>query len=362
MKWFKEQGWDVHVAANGQLELPFVDQKVDIPIQRSPLSSKNISAYQQLKALIDNNHYHIIHCHTPMGGVLARLASRDARRSGTKVIYTAHGFHFFKGAPLKNWFFYYPIEKRLAHYTDCLITINQEDYQLARTRGFKAGHIEHVHGVGVDTSHFHPINDEEKLDLRKSFGYQPNDFLMFYAAEFNQNKNQQLLIRALALIINDVPHAKLLLAGAGKLQKECQELVNELNISQQVDFLGYRDNIKPYLQMSDLAVGSSLREGLPVNIMEAMACGLPVVANDNRGHRELIGDGETGHLESNQSIENFAEKLKEVALDKERRKWLGLAGQSRIKNYYSVDRVLVELSDIYKLYMDGEGGLQWALH
>ena len=131
LKWFKEQGWQVHIAASGELELPYTDQKFNIPIQRSPFRMKNFEAYNKLKQLMDHNKYDIIHCHTPMGGVLARLAARKTRANGTKVIYTAHGFHFCKGAPLINWLTYYPIEKMLANDTDCLITINQEDYQIA---------------------------------------------------------------------------------------------------------------------------------------------------------------------------------------------------------------------------------------
>ena len=153
MKWFKEQGWEVHVAASGNMNLPYVDQKFDIPIQRSPLVIKNIQAYQDLNVLINEHQYEIIHCHTPMGGVLARLAARNARKNGTKVIYTAHGFHFCKGAPITNWLLYYPIEKILASFTDCLITINQEDYQLA-TKRFKTKQIEHVNGVGVNIEEF----------------------------------------------------------------------------------------------------------------------------------------------------------------------------------------------------------------
>ena len=157
-----------------------------------------------------------------MGGVLARLAARTARKNGTKVIYTAHGFHFCKGAPLANWLLYYPIEKTLAHFTDCLITINTEDYQLAK-RHFKAEKIEHVHGVGVNTDKFKPVGEEQRKQLRKQYGYKEDDFLLFYAAEFNQNKNQQLLIEALALIKEEVPNARLLLAGKGPLLEECQE-------------------------------------------------------------------------------------------------------------------------------------------
>ena len=147
--------------ANGNIDLPYVDEKFDLPIQRSPIHIKNIRAYQELHYLINIHQYKIIHCHTPMGGVLARMAARKARRIGTNVIYTAHGFHFCNGAPLTNWLLYYPAEWLLAKHTDCLITINTEDYQLA-TRRFRVGDIKHVNGVGVDTDVFKPINAEVK--------------------------------------------------------------------------------------------------------------------------------------------------------------------------------------------------------
>ena len=200
MKWFTEQNWEVHIAANGNMDLPFVHKKYQIPIQRSPFHRDNMKAYLELKSIIADNHYDIIHCHTPLGGVLARLAARKARKYGTKVIYTAHGFHFCRGTPLLNWIVYYPIEKGLAHLTDCLITINEEDYTLARRNKFSAKRIERVHGVGVNTDHYRPVSLLQNYGLRQQYGYEPDDILLFYAAEFNRNKNQQLLIRALALI------------------------------------------------------------------------------------------------------------------------------------------------------------------
>ncbi|HET7656705.1 MAG TPA: glycosyltransferase, partial [Bacillales bacterium] len=200
LRWFKERGWEVHVAANGQLMLPYVDHKFDLNIERSPLGKSNIAAYRELKEIIHSNDYDIIHCHTPVGGALARLAARKARLRGTKVIYTAHGFHFCKGSQVLNWILYYPIERMLARYTDCLITINQEDEEFARRHLFHAGRIEHVHGVGVDTERFKPIEEKQKDEWRKANGYEPGAFLMFYAAEFNKNKNQQLLIRSMALV------------------------------------------------------------------------------------------------------------------------------------------------------------------
>ncbi|WP_026591899.1 glycosyltransferase family 4 protein [Bacillus sp. UNC437CL72CviS29] len=350
MKWFKEQGWEVHVAAAGNMELPYVDKKYEISIQRSPLQFKNIKAYKELKAIIDENGYKIIHCHTPMGGVITRLAARNARKYGTKVLYTAHGFHFCKGAPLINWLLYYPIEKIMANYTDCLITINQEDYNLAVQRRFKAVKIEPVHGVGVDTEYFKPVDEIQKLCIRSEMGYKPNDFLMFYAAEFNKNKNQQFLIRSLALIKDIVPNAKLLLAGNGPLLEDCKDLAKQIGVYEMVDFLGYRNDIPKFLPACDIAVASSLREGLPVNIMEAMACGLPIIASENRGHLELVEDEVNGHIISNQDAQVFALKVVEMSKSKELLVKMGIESKRKVHKY-SIIQVKSELSSIYGKYI-----------
>ncbi|MCY9660260.1 glycosyltransferase family 4 protein [Paenibacillus chondroitinus] len=361
MKWFKEQGWEVHVAANGNMDLPYVDAKFNIAIQRSPFQLKNLKAYGELKSIIDENKYDIIHCHTPMGGVLARLAAREARKSGTKVIYTAHGFHFCKGASRLNWMVYYPLEKILSYLTDCLITINEEDYQLAVDRRFRAGRIEHVHGVGVDTVRFHPINDLHKNELKVKAGYNSEDILLFYAAEFNQNKNQQMLIQALALIKNDVPNTKLLLAGEGPLQEQCRNLARELGVEHQVDFLGYRDDIHLILPMCDVAVASSLREGLPVNMMEAMACALPVVASSNRGHRELVLNDNNGWIVEPNDYEVMAMRIKQLAQSKDLRSKLGDHGRNMVEIRYAIQTVLNEKRSIYSLYMNEKVDVMWAI-
>jgi glycosyltransferase EpsD len=361
MKWFKEQGWEVHVAASGEIELPFVDAKYNIPIQRSPLHMKNIGAYKELKTIIDQNEYKIIHCHTPMGGMLARLAARDARKADTKVIYTAHGFHFCKGAPFVNWLIYYPIEKTMARYTDCLITINEEDYTLALKR-LKVKQIEHVHGVGINTELFIPLLESEKEECKKSFGYQPDDFLLFYAAEFNKNKNQQMLLHSLALIKDEVPNAKLLLAGEGPLLESCRELATNLGINHMVNFLGFRNDIQEIVPMCDVAVASSLREGLPVNIMEAMACELPVVAIDNRGHKELVHNNKNGWIIGNNDTIEFSNKIKNLARNKDRKREFGTSGRNMILNKHSIDKVLAEKSKIYKSYMEEMEEDKWAIH
>lgn len=361
LKWFKEQGWQVDVAASGQIDLPYTDNKYDIKVQRSPFSRKNIKAYQQLKQIIKQNNYEIIHCHTPLGGVLTRLAAKVARKQGTKVIYTAHGFHFCKGAPLINWLLYYPIEKYLSRHTDSLITINQEDFSLATKKRFKATEIKLIHGVGVDTKQFKPVEPHKKASLKKSFGYQVNDFLLFNAAEFNKNKNQQHLIRSLALVKNHLPHAKLLLAGEGDLQDECKALANRLGISHMVNFLGFRKDVKQLLQASDIAVTASFREGLPVNVMEAFACGLPVVAVDNRGHRDLIEHRVNGLMISVWDPLLFAYQLRELAGDSLLRERLGGQGRKLIENKFSTNKILSIKSEVYQGFMKEQEGIKWAV-
>ncbi|MFB5197809.1 glycosyltransferase family 4 protein [Neobacillus sp. KR4-4] len=350
LKWFKEQGWEVHVAASGEMKLPYVDKKFTIPVQRSPFHKMNLRAYHELKKIIEDHQYSIIHCHTPMGGVLTRLAARITRKHGTKVIYTAHGFHFCNGAPLLNWLLYYPIEKVLSSFTDCLITINQEDYLLAKSHRFKAKSIKQVHGVGVNTEIFKPVEESQKNQLRESLGYKPNDFLMFYAAEFNKNKNQKLLIESLALIRDEVPNARLLLAGEGPLLNNCIEIARSLKVDDMIHFLGFRNDIENLLKMSDLAVASSLREGLPVNIMEAMSCGLPVIATINRGHSELVENDKNGYVLCTDDSKNFSLKILDVYKSKELCKKFGLAGTNKMKTY-SLSKVITELKEIYSIYM-----------
>ncbi|ASN06001.1 glycosyltransferase family 1 protein [Virgibacillus necropolis] len=361
MKWFKEQGWEVHVAAAGEIDLAYTDHKYSIPFQRSPYNRSNIKVYKQLKKIMEQNNYEIIHCHTPIGGLIGRLAARVFRSQGTKVIYTAHGFHFCKGAPLINWLFYYPIEKWLSYYTDCLITINQEDYQLAKNQ-FKAKQIEHVHGVGIDNNRFKPVTANKKVELKKSFGYKADDFLLFYAAEFNRNKNQSFLLRSLALIKDEVPNARLLFAGEGALFENCLEQAKTLGISHMVDFLGFRNDIHKLVPMCDIAVASSFREGLPVNIMEAMACGLPVVAVDNRGHRELIHNNENGWLVKNNAIDIFSQKVVQLATSKGLKENFGENSRDLILSTYSINNVLAEKSRIYTTYMEERRELEWAIH
>lgn len=350
-KWFKQLGWEVHVAASGQTRLPYVDEKFSIPIRRSPFHPQNLAVYRQLKKVIETNEYDIVHCHTPVGGVLARLASRHARRNGTKVLYTAHGFHFCSGAPMKNWVLYYPVEKWLSAYTDCLITINEEDYTRAKGLQRPGGMTEKIHGIGVNTDRFRPVSLEEQHRLRKKHGFRKDDFILIYPAELNLNKNHKLLIEAAALLKDKIPELRLVFAGEGAMEQTYRDLAEKLGASRNVCFYGFCRDIHELIQLADVSVASSIREGLGMNVLEGMAAEKPAIATDNRGHREIIRDGKNGFLIKMGDNAAFADRIEQLYLEPELRRSLGQEGRQTALRF-SEARTVEEMADIYSVYMD----------
>ena len=345
LKFFKEQGYEVHVATNGDDKIPYCDKKIKIPFERSPFKLNNLRAIKELRKIINNEKYDIIHTHTPMGSVVTRLAAKKARKKGTRVIYTAHGLHFFKGAPLINWLIFYPVEKYLSRYTDTLILINKEDYELVKNK-FKCKNVEYVPGVGIDENKFNfKMTNKEKKELRESLGLKTDDFVMIYPAELNKNKNQLLLIRTMANLVKSNNNIHLLLPGKDSYNSYYHNLVKEKQLDNNIHFLGFRKDIPKLLTISDIAVASSKREGLPVNIMEAMYVGLPIVATDCRGQRDLVKNNINGYLISQDDEKKFAycinELLKKDIYDRFRNN-----NQEEIKNYL-LDNILKEMKSIY---------------
>lgn len=321
LRLFKENGYEVHVATNGNEEIPYCDKKIKISFERSPLRINNLKAIKQLRKVINDEKYDIIHTHTPMGSVVTRIAAKKARKKyGTRVIYTAHGFHFFDGAPLKNWLLFYPVEKYLSKYTDTLITINQEDYNLAKNKFKKCKDVQYVPGVGIDEAKFaFEMAKEDKKELRRSLGLSEDNFVMIYPAEISKRKRQIWLINTISSLLKENNNIHLLLPGKDSLNGECQRLVKKLNLDNQIHFLGYRKDIPKLLNISNIALSSASQEGLPVNIMEAMYTGLPVVASNCRGNRDLIENGKNGYLvDLNDSINfvNCIMKAKELKIEK----------------------------------------------
>ncbi len=350
LKWFKDNGFEVHVASRGELNIPHCDVKYNVPFVRAPYGLENLKAYVELKKIIDENDYRIIHCHTPMGGVVTRLAARAARKRGTKVLYTAHGFHFFKGAPLINWLLFYPVEKFLSRYTDGIITINSEDLTLVRERNFKTQEAFKIYGIGVNTERFKKISPEEKRQLREKYGYAKEDFILIYAAEFIHRKNHKFILDAMPQLKASIPRLKVLFAGRGALLEEMQAYAKSKGINGQVEFLGFRSDIEQLMALSDVGISSSRQEGLGLNLAEEMHCGLPVVAAVNRGHREMVADGRNGFLFEQNNYDQFITGIKKLYED--RNLWRQFSEEAIASaQRFTIEHSLKKMADIYQKYL-----------
>lgn len=346
-------GCEVHVAARNNLaeknglKLDFVEKVFDIPFSRSPKSKDNLKAEKMLKQIINEGHYDVIHCNTPMGGIITRIAAKQARKSGTRLIYTAHGFHFYEGSPKKNWMVYYPIEKYFSRKTDTLITITHEDYRLAKKK-FHC-QVEHIHGVGVDENRYFPVSKEEKLRLRKEMGFGENQKLLLCVGELLPNKNQKMAIRAMQKIVKQYPDAILFIAGNGPEKENLENEIKQCNLENNVKMLGYCTHLQDYQHIIDVLVACSYREGLPLNIVESMLSGNPVVASINRGHKELIHNGENGYLVSVNDSDAMADKIMDLFADKQKSEELSKNAYDFAMDYCFTS-VKKELEEIYSSF------------
>jgi len=346
LKYFQDQGYEVHVATNGHEEMKHCDVKHIVPIERSPYKWNNIKAIFQMRKLLKENKYELIHTHTPMGSVVTRIAALKTRKKNkTRVIYTAHGFHFYEGAPVMNWLVFYPTEKILARYTDTLITINQEDHKRAKSK-FKT-RVEYVPGVGIDEKKFNlKMSEFDKSELRKSLGLKPNDFLIIYPAELSVRKRQIWLINSVKDLLINKSNIHLLLPGRDSLNGQCQELSKEYGLNNQIHFLGFRNDIPKLLSISNLSLSTSFQEGFPVNIMEAMYVGLPIIVSDCRGSRDLIRNNENGFIVDLDDNENFVNRIIEVKNNNP--KISLLSNQAKIDSRkYTLDKIMKRLTNIY---------------
>ena len=291
---------------------------------------QNMKALWQVEALMKQNTYEFCHCHSPIGGVVARIAGHRTR---TKVIYTAHGFHFYQGAPVMNWLVYYPVEKMLSRWTDVLITINHEDYKLAKKK-FKMKKLTYVPGIGIDTQR-EGLSQKEKEEKRKELGIPQDAFLITNAAEFTPNKNQKTVIEAIEQLHN--PNIYFVMCGIGEKKAELEQYVKEHGLEEHIRFVGFRNDLHEILQISDCFVLSSFREGLSVALMEAMAEGLPVVCGRIRGNVDLVKNGFGGLLlapEDIKAYENAFIKLYEMRQRKPGMfEQMGITNQKNIKMF-----------------------------
>lgn len=297
VKLLQSMGWKVHYASNFENPIYECDKAFleengiichNIEIQKSPFDIvHNFRAFMKVLKIVKKENIKAVHCHNPVGGVLGRLAGKFGA-GHPYVIYTAHGFHFYKNAPLKNWLVFYPVEKLMAHSTNQIVTINREDEKRANSFHLrKSGAVVRIPGVGLDMDRF-CVKKSEKTRMREKLGFAKDTFVVLSVGELNSNKNHASVIRAIANLKKE--NLVYVICGEGPDRKKLEDLVKELAVEKQVFLCGYQQKIEDYLQCADCFVFPSIREGLGMAALEAMACGLPLIAGDNRGTREYAKD------------------------------------------------------------------------
>lgn len=314
----------------------------NIAFARSPLKTENLNAYKQLKRIINSNSYDLIHCHTPTAAMLTRLAARKARKKGCTVMYTCHGFHFHRSAPKKNWLVYYPIERFLSLFCDYIVTINKEDYNRAKT--FYAKNVRYIPSVGVDINRIKNIS-VNKLEFKKSLGIPEDAIMLLSIGEMIERKNHQVIIKALGeLKRDDIYYA---ICGKGPLKEELQKLAEKLGISDNVKFLGFRQDIPQLCHTADISAFPSRIEGLGLAGIEAMAAGVPLVSSNVHGILDYVEDGKTGFTCDPDDYKGFAQAIEKLASDAKLREEMKTAC-IKATEPFEIENALNVMWDIYK--------------
>ena len=364
----QSMGYEVHYAANYHTPSYGTDNhrldgtgiiRHQIDFIRNPFNLQNIKVYRQLKTVMSKERFDLVHCHTPMGGVIARLVAHSTKTS--PVIYTAHGFHFFKGASLINWLCYYPMEKFLSHFTDEQICINQEDYQRAKKK-FHAKHVSYIPGVGLDTDKTKNLID---INIKKhELGLPADRLILLSTGELIQRKNHETVIRAIGKLkaecSDSLKSEKMkfhyVICGHGKLEEYLKKLAEKLQVNDCISFLGYREDMMEIYQIADLFIFPSFQEGLPMALLEAMAYGLPVICSDIRGSRDLMGTNakapfdccEGGILVAKaDDVSAYSKAIELLLVDHRKRQEMGEKNSLRTTDF-SIKTVKESMEKIYR--------------
>jgi glycosyltransferase involved in cell wall biosynthesis len=323
----------------------FVGEKSSIPcvvehisINTNPLNPSNRAALKQVCEIIKKYDIQAIQCSTPIGGLIGRLAGKKMHIS--PVIYSAHGFLFFKGAPLINRTVYKWEEDFLARYTDVLITITEEDYNAAQKIKIRSGRKPFlIHGAGVKGGVTVDIDRNEK---RRSLGVPEDAFIIVSAGELNKNKNTEVIVKAL----KDVDGAHYIACGVGPEKENLEKLAQECGVTDRFHLMGYRTDMPEIMACADVFTMMAFREGMPRAVLEAMDLGLPCVGSDTRGIRDLI-DNDGGFICKPTDAMAFAEAFTKLRDNPEMQEMMGEHNRSKV-NDYSADVVRDELTSIYR--------------
>ena len=288
-----------------------------VRLRRSPVAPINFVGYCDMKKVIKSGKYDLIWTNEPVMGIVTRLASQGVRKSGTKVMYMTHGFHFYTGAPKKNWIIFYSIEQWASRLCDIIVTVNREDYQRAKKMHAKS--VKYIHGIGINPDRL--SKDQTATNIRQELNLNPDDFLVISVGELNENKNHQVIIKAVGKLKD--PQIHYIICGKGDQLEKLKDLANELGILDNVHFLGYRMDVLDICKQADLFVFPSHREGLPIAPLEAMFCGLPLVTSNIRGPVDFMKEGKTGYLCSPDDVNAFAKNIKNLKMNPQLRIQMG---------------------------------------
>jgi glycosyltransferase EpsD len=345
IQYFQSRGCQVDVACRMDVPVPEADQTFDLPCDRNPFKGGLLESAKILSEIIISNKYDAVICNTLSGGIIARLAMRKVRRKAkagliAKLFYIVHGLHFFEGAPLSRWVLGYPLEKLLAPMTDVIITINAADEKMVK-KCLRPGAVERIPGIGCKFDRFRScvVTSEGRSDIRSSFGIGEDDLTLIYVAEINDNKNQGMLLDVMDKIRDQRPGVKLLLVGPehddGQLSERAGQEAQTAGRKEDIIFAGWRNDVPRLLKCADIYVASSKSEGLPINLLEAMSCGLPVIAGKNRGHSEILDHGSNGFLVERGDAAAMAEYVLKVTEDPTLKQTLTSQAQEDIQRYAS---------------------------
>lgn len=343
-----DMGYDVYLGTNRKdpegLECELPVKLYDSHTYRSLTAfGDNKIAYKNLCKVMEEGSIKVVHCNTPIGGMIGRLCGHKYKAE--KVIYTAHGFHFYKGAPLFNRTVLKWAEQIMAHWTDAIITMNREDYEAAKQFKLKkGGKVFLVHGVGVDLADYVGLG-ALRAEKRTELDLADTDIALFSMGDLVARKNYGTAIRAIAKADNK--HLHYFICGKGPQLEKLQALAKELGVEEQIHFLGFRTDVKELLSAADMFLFTTRQEGLPRSMMEAMASGLPCVASKIRGNVDLIEDGVGGYLRAPDDADGFAEAISAIANDEALRASMRESNLETIKNY-DVSVVEKEIREIYR--------------
>ncbi|GAB4268955.1 MAG: glycosyltransferase family 4 protein [Candidatus Rifleibacteriota bacterium] len=348
----KKEGYEIHIAAKDDgYEVPFVDRCYSLPIERSPIAPGNFRACTQLENIIAAENYSLISCHTPVGGVIARIAARKSRiRNKTRLVYIAHGFHFFRNAPLINWLLYFPIEYFLARYADAVVTINSEDFNFAGKLSCFRNKLHFINGIGLNSERFDPDMGLEKSLLRRKFEFSTEDFVLICIGDFTRDKNQEFIVDNMPELVQIIPELRIVFLGEGHTLEYIRQKAERTNIADKIWFAGQRHDVPEMIAMADVGVSASLREGLPVSALEIMQMEKPLVAPDIRGYRDIIKSGKNGILFPPGDRKTFISNISALYRDEKLRREIGAAAKESLDKF-KLNNILPNLMNIYQKYL-----------